>query len=162
MPTNRMLYRVFLQDERDAPSPTENPENHFRIRSGEMNAWRYTSPNWNPNLEEQLMAMDFGSHVGPSTEQLDEHWLIEHDGLPIGIVHSKSEIPERAYELATREARNLANYLSRSKGKSYVFIDLTSKCDRKIAESLATRINNEYIETGCVSGNPALCADIGD
>lgn len=162
MPTNRMLYRVFLQDEKDAPSPDENPGNQFRIRSGEMNAWCYTAPGWVPTIEDQLKIMSFGSRVGPSLEQLDEHWLIEHGCCPIGIVHSQDEIPGKAYKLAVRQALRLADSLSEKSDKHYVFIDITSRGDRRVAEELARRIDNEYVETGCVSGDPALCADTGD
>jgi len=162
MVINPMMYRVFLQDEKDAPDPNENAENCFRIRSGEMLAWTHATGNYTPTIESQLRAMDFGPHVGPLDRTLDGHLLIVHDGSTIGIVHEPSEIPEKAYELAKREAERLKDVLSRKTNKPYEFIDLTSRGDRQLAESLSIKTHNEYVETGCVSGNPALCVDIGD
>lgn len=162
MAANRMLYRVFLLDEKDAPGPIDKPENNFRIRLGYLNASVHSNPNWQPSIEEQLRAMDFGSRVGPSLEPLDGHFLIEHQDQfrsVIGIVHSVEEIPEKSYFLAREKAMEMAVAL-KEKGWPYVLIDVTSRGDRTLAEKLVSQINIEYIETGCVSGNPALCADI--
>jgi hypothetical protein len=145
MPINKMLYRVFLQDEKDAPSPMKNPENHFRIRSGEILARTYTNPDWMPNLQEQLRRMDWGSYVGPDEQQLDEHWLIRHDCAPIGIVHFQDEISEKAYKLALREALEFKEELSRRKGKPYIFIDATSREARIEAERLSRIVKNELV-----------------
>src|SRR3989344_855081 len=115
MDANRMIYRVFLQDEVDAPGSIENAENHFRIRSGSMNAWTYRNPSWQPNIDEQLRAMDFGSQVGSSLERIDGHLTIEYNGTVRGIVHSPEEIPEKVYSLAKQQAERLRNCLEREK-----------------------------------------------
>ena len=151
------MYRVFLQDEKDAPSPSKNPSNTFRIRSGEMLAWTYTTGDYTPTLESQLSSMDFGSCVGPSPEPLDGHWLIKHDGLPLAICPSQNEIPEKAYGIATTEAQRLADYFSREKGKPYIFIDLTSRGDRDLTKKLSRTIHNEFVSDAC-----PRAVDIGD
>ena len=139
------MYRVFLQDEKDAPSPLENPSNTFRIRSGEILAWTYTTGNYTPSLESQLSATDFGSRVSAFGMPLDGHFLIKHDSLPLGIVHTLEEIPDRAYEFARTQAVKLSEHLSRKKGNQYVFIDLTSRGDKELAEKLSRIIHNKEI-----------------
>ncbi len=152
-----MMYRVFLQDEKDAPSPSDNPSNTFRIRSGEKLAWTHTDGNYTPTLESQLSSTGCGSYVGPSSEPLDGHWLINYDGLPLAICHSQNEIPERAYEIARTQAQRLAEYLSREKGKPYIFIDLTSGGDSELAKKLSKIIH----EVRVPDASPRA-ADIGD
>lgn len=159
---NPMIYRVFLQDEADAPDPIENPENYFRIRNLRMLSWCYSKPRWKPTLEQQLKSADYGTRVGPSSEKIDGHWLIQHDGATMGVVHDTKEIPEKAYQLAKQEAQRLADYLSKKEGKLFVLIDVTLGGDKQLAKNLATRLHREHVPDSCLSGNPALCADIGD
>ena len=123
---NPMMYRVFLQDEKDAPGPSKNPSDRFRIRSGELLAWCYSSPGWKPNLEEQLRVMNFGSN-------------------------------ESSYRFARKRAVKLAEHLSREKGKLYVFIDVTSRSDKELAEKLLQTINSEEVYVPSPNA-----ADIGD
>ena len=152
-----MMYRVFLQDEKDAPSPSENPSNTFRVRSGEKLAWTHTTGNYTPTLESQLRSMDCGSHVGPSSEPLDGHWLINYDGLPLAIVHTPDEIPERAYKIARTQAQKLAEHLSREKGKPYIFIDVTSRGDMGLAKKLSETIQEVHVPDASPNA-----VDIGD
>jgi hypothetical protein len=145
MEINPMMYRVFLLDEKDAPGSIERPENNFRIRSGEKLAWCHTNPSWNPTIEEQLRSMNFGSNVGPSVEPLDGRWLIYHDAAVLGLVDSFEKIPERSYILAKREAKELADFLTKRDDKPYEFVDLTSRGDKSLAERLAGKINKMYV-----------------
>ena len=121
-----MIYRVFLQDEKDAPGG-KNVHYTFRIRSGSMLAWYTDCPSgYVPSLETQLRAMNHGFTIGPSEKPLDGHWLILKAGHhPLGIVHTQEEIEECAYDLARTEATNLAAALSAKDGKQHIFIDLT-------------------------------------
>ncbi|MBI2110438.1 hypothetical protein HYT51_01520 [Candidatus Woesearchaeota archaeon] len=125
---NPMMYRVFLQDERDAPDPIKDHENAFRIRSGEILAWYLDAPpSWQPTLEEQLKAMDFGSCVRASAKPLDGHLLIEYAGSVVGIAHTSEELSKKVYEIAKDQAYALATRLSHEKRKLYVMIDVTSR-----------------------------------
>ena len=143
---NPMIYRVFLQDEKDAPSPSGNSNNIYRIRSGESLAlYHNCPPGWFPSLEQQLPSMDCGSYVGPSSEPLDGHWLIDYDGITIGIVHTLDEISVRSYELAKKCAKALAESLSKKEGRPYVFIDLTSRGDKGLAERLSRTVHNVVV-----------------
>jgi len=154
-----MLYRVFLQDE---PTLRNNLKNNFRISYGAMNAWTYANPNWEPTIEEQLRAMSSGVRINSTLTLIDDHLTIECDGSTIGIVHSLEEISEKAYSLAKQKAIELRDSLERKRGTPWIFIDVTSRGDKKLAESLATQVRREYLWPICASGNPALCVDIGD
>lgn len=144
---NPMMYRVFLQDEKDAPSYEEkNTENHYRIRTCTILAWHYNCPpGWKPGLESQLKSAAPGSTVEPSDETIDGHILINYGGTIIGVVHDAKEIPEKTYQLAKREAQELAEYLSRKKGKPYQFIDATARGDKQLAKQLAEITHDEYV-----------------
>lgn len=142
---NAMMYRVFLQDEKDAPDPTANPQNSFRIREGSLLAWCYSAPGWKPTLEEQLRQMGHGRTIKPSSEQLDGHWLINYDGLLIGICHTIEEIPEKAYQLARQQARELTQQMIKQFGKPYVFLDVTSRGGKEYARMLSEMINYEDV-----------------
>ncbi len=141
-----IMYRVFLQDEKDAPNPDENPLYKFRIRSGRKHAFPYDYPlGYKPSIKEQLKTMNNGFCIGYSSESLDKHWLIEMNdfsigNVTIGIVHSIKEIPDRTYFLAKEKAQELADYLSEQQKKPYIFIDLTSRGDKDLAEKLAQEI----------------------
>jgi hypothetical protein len=141
---NKMMYRVFLQDEKDAPSPSEDPEDKFRVRHGEMLAWSYKNPAWMPNLEEQLKAVGFGCVVA-AEDLIDGHFIISCNHIPRGIVHTEEEIPDRTYDLAVREGTELSQYLSEKSGNPYVFIDMTSRGDRVLAERLSRLMRLEEI-----------------
>ena len=140
-----MLYRVFLQDEKDAPGPAKNPLNIFRIRSGERPAWMLTTKNaqitkyYTPSVEYQLKAMSADSRIQPSSELIDGHWPISCNCHcpPLAICHTQDEIPKRVYEIARIHAQELAESLSREKGKPYIFIDLTSRGDKDLAKKLS-------------------------
>lgn len=119
-----MIYRVFLQDEKDATSPSKNPCNIFRIRSGEMLALCYTNPGWKPSLEEQLRAMDPGFNVESSSDQLTS---------------------KQTYEIAINKAKELRDFLSNHKGKPYVFIDVTSRGNLDLAKKLSETIHQVQI-----------------
>jgi hypothetical protein len=142
---NPMMYRVFLQDEKDAPDPSENPQNSFRIRQGSLLAWCYTAPGWKPTLEEQLQQMGSGYTIKPSSKQLDGHWLINYDGLPIGICHTIEEIPEKAYQLARQQARELTQQMTKHLGKHYLFVDVTSRAGKEYARMLSEMISYEEV-----------------
>jgi len=141
---NPMMYRVFLQDERDAPSPEKNPEDSYRIRYGQILAWCYSSPGWKPTLEEQVQKTSFGQRFGPSHEPLDGVWLINYNNMPVGIAHNIEEIPKKSYELAREQAQNLAEGLS-VPGKPYIFIDLTSKGDKLLMQKLSEIVHDEHV-----------------
>jgi len=111
-----MMYRVFLQDEGDAPDPRNNHENAFRIRSGELLTWS----TWQPTLEEQLKAMNFGSCIYASAKPLDGHLLIEYSGSVVGIAHTSEELSNKVYEIAKKQAYSLAVRLSNEKRKIYI------------------------------------------
>ena len=157
-----MIYRVFLEDELDTPYPLGKLENCFRISFGSMNAWTYTNPNWMPTIKEQLNALGSGIYIGSPLEKIDGHLTIEQDGTVIGIVHSPRELPEKTYLLAEQQAKELRACLEKEEGKPYIFIDISSRGDKKLAESLATIINREIIENPCILGHPSSCFDIGD
>lgn len=141
-----MIYRVFLQDEADVPNPDDNSQNRFRIRSGSMNAWTYEEPFWQFSIESQLKAMGCGYRVGPSLDKTDGYLLIEYDGEVVGIAHSIKELQKKTYPLAKKQALDLRDYLSEKKEKQYIFIDLTSKGDKRLAQNLGRIINNEPIQ----------------
>ena len=69
-----MMYRVFLQDEKDAP-------NNFRIHSGEKLAWTHSTGNYIPSLESQLGSMDSGFRVDIS--QIDRSCRIRGKFFPV-------------------------------------------------------------------------------
>lgn len=137
MPINPMMYRVFLQDEKDAFSPSNTPENSYRICHGEILAWTHETGNYIPVLEEQLKKMHFGSRVEPFNQLLNEHILIIYDKIfPVAIAHSGDNIADLVYKIARREAQQLAICLTTSE-TPFTFIDLTSRGDKILAKKLS-------------------------
>jgi len=160
---NQMMYRVFLHDEKDMPDHAGNLGNSYRIRSREILAYCFTAPAWRPSLDEQVEALGCGgSRVEPSPESIDGHWLIEHDGSTIGVAHSLEELPEKAYVLAKDRAIKMVNTLSDIKGRPYIFIDVTSRGNRKQAEKLSNIICEEEVYGPEIRSDPSKVADIGD
>lgn len=143
---NPMMYRVFLQDEKDAPYPAKNTENTFRLRHGELLSWYYDCPvGYRANLESQLNAMEPGTELSLEVKKVGEHFVLQFDGGDIEIVPKIDERrnAELAYQLAKQEAEDLAKHLSEAEDNPYIFIDLTSRGDRKEAERLAMIVHTE-------------------
>ncbi|MFH1212185.1 MAG: hypothetical protein V1659_04650 [Candidatus Woesearchaeota archaeon] len=151
---NEMIFRVFLQDERDVfDSSTDNA---YKIRVCEMSLSCFTGF-WMPSLAEQIRASRPGSTVYPHPEQVGGHWIIMHGSSPVGIAHEPSHVPPLAYQIAREKAQQLAEDLSKRKGRRFVFIDVTSNGDAGLAERLSQQVQDVY-----VSAASPRAADIGD
>ncbi|MFA5175794.1 MAG: hypothetical protein WC413_00850 [Candidatus Nanoarchaeia archaeon] len=148
MPINPMMYRVFLQDEKDAFSPSHNPENSYRVCHGELLAWTQKTGNYIPSLEEQLKKMHFGSRFEPYRELLDGHILIVYDKIsPVAIAHPGDNISDLAYQKAKERAQGLTASLSNLNKTPFTFIDLTSRGDRELAKKLSEIIVQVEVES---------------
>jgi hypothetical protein len=166
MMINPMMYRVFLRDEKDTPDPCDNPANTFRIQEGEINAWYHNCPpGYKPSLDEQLEKMHCGgTRIGPLPEKIDGFDVISMEGYPLGIVtpdadpaKTDAKLADRCYGITVQHARELAADMSRETGHKYIFIDVTSRGDRKTAEGLAAIVVHETVD----APSPRS-ADVGD
>jgi len=142
---NPMMYRVFLQDEKDTPDSIENPENHYRVRRLEMNTWCYSEPRRKVTLEEQIKSSNIGKRIGPSPKQMDGHWLIQNNGVTIGVVDDIKDLPEKTYEKALEEAQELTKYISEKEDNNYIFIDVTSRGNKELAKKLSKIIHHQEV-----------------